>query len=523
MKFTSMIKTLARVHPHHSVPSTLLRAAVCLGWLAMALALRAEITNVPGALTHETDPRLPPKGPGWRLEKATITNTNLPRVLLIGDSILRGYSRMVVQSLQNKANVDLWLTPMWQSEQFNQALANVLAQGPYQVIHMNIGLHGWPAGRIKDEEYEPLTRAFLKVIRDKCPQAKLIWASTTPFLNKANLRELDPAINPILVRRNQIDARVMTEAGVPINDFYSLLVDKKEWNAGDGAHWKQPAYRLLAKVAANSILRELAAMPAREPTNAKEAAKQQQQKPGITPDLLGREAKRKAAMTPEQLAWEETLEANLGNFYLPFYYQDKDAGHETAWDYVKDDPALPRMLIIGDSISRGYTLTVRHALAGKVNVHRAPANCGPTASGLKNLDVWLGKGTWDVISWNFGIHDRRTAPAVYRKNLEALLKRLQATGAKLIWVRTTPAPPSATAPPSVKNAGEFSDAQCEQVNRIADALMESNHIPEVDLYALMEPKLKEYQLPNDVHFKESGYEVMGQEVARVILEQARKQ
>ncbi len=521
MKFTLMTKTITQPHQRRIARNNFWREAVCLCWLVMAFATRAEITNVPGALVHETEPRLPAKGPGWRLEKATIADTNRPRVLLIGDSILRGYSRMVVQSLQDKAYVDLWLTPMWQSEQFNQALANVLAQGPYQVIHMNIGLHGWPAGRIKDEEYEPLTRAFLKVIRDKCPQAKLIWASTTPFLNKTNLQELDPAINPILVKRNQIDARIMTEAGVPINDFYSLLVDKKEWNSGDGAHWKQPAYRLLAKAAANSILRELAALPSRtpasEPTNAKEAANQQQQKPGITPDLLGREAKRKAAMTPEQLAWEETLEANLGNFYLPLYYQDKDAGRETAWDYVKDDPALPRMLIIGDSISRGYTLAVRHALAGKVNVHRAPANCGPTASGLKNLDVWLGKGQWDVITWNFGIHDRRTAPEVYRKNLEALLKRLQATRAKLIWVRTTPAPPSG------KNAEEFSDAQCEQVNRIADALMESNHIPEVDFYALMEPKLKEYQLPNNVHFKESGYEVMGQEVARVILEQARKQ
>jgi len=256
--------------------------------------------------------------------------------------------------------------------------------------------------------------------------------------------------------------------------------------------------------------------PPGEPTNAKEAAKQQQQTSNITPSMLEREAKRKAAMTPEQLAWEETLEANLGYFYLPLYYKDKDAGNETAWDYVKDDPALPRMLIIGDSISRGYTLAVRHALAGKINVHRAPANCGPTASGLKNLDVWLGTGKWDVITWNFGIHDRKTDPEVYQQNLEVLLQRLQKTGAKIVWVRTTPAPPSG------KNAEEFSDAQCEQVNRIADALMKFNHISEVDLYALMKPELKEFQLPNNVHFKEPGYQLMGQEVARVAFEETRK-
>ncbi|MEI6077814.1 MAG: hypothetical protein WCS94_19690, partial [Verrucomicrobiota bacterium] len=76
----------------------------------------------------------------------------------------------------------------------------------------------------------------------------------------------NPDINPIIVKRNQIDAKIMTEAGVPINDFYSLLVDKKELNGGDGAHWKQPAYQLLAAVAAKSILRELADKNSRKGT-----------------------------------------------------------------------------------------------------------------------------------------------------------------------------------------------------------------------------------------------------------------
>ena len=70
---------------------------------------------------------------------------------------------------------------------------------------------------------------------------------------------------------------------------------------------------------------------------------------------------------------------------------------EPAFVEVKDDPALPRVLLIGDSISVGYTVAVREALAGKVNVHRPAANCGPTTRGLTHLDKWLGKGKWDVI------------------------------------------------------------------------------------------------------------------------------
>ena len=254
------------------------------------------------------------------------------------------------------------------------------------------------------------------------------------------------------------------------------------------------------------------AASAGEPTNAKEAARQQTQPPAISPEVLEREAARKKAMSPEQLAWEQTLEANLGNFYLPFYYKDKDANRKTAWDYVRDDPALPRVLIIGDSISRGYTLAVRHALTGKANVHRAPANCGPTTSGLKKLDVWLGGGKWDVITWNFGIHDRKTAPDVYKKNLEVLLERLKKTGAKLVWVRSTPAPP----PPGGNE--NYTDAQCDQVNRVADEVMKQNKVPEVDLYALLKPRLAELQLPNNVHFKEAGYLLMGGEVAKTVIQ-----
>ena len=61
--------------------------------------------------------------------------------------------------------------------------------------------------------------------------------------------------------------------------------------------------------------------------------------------------------------WEKVLQENLGNgFYLPAHKRDKLAGRSTAWDYVADDPKLPRVLLIGDSVSRGYTLPTRKAL-----------------------------------------------------------------------------------------------------------------------------------------------------------------
>jgi hypothetical protein len=66
---------------------------------------------------------------------------------------------------------------------------------------------------------------------------------------------------------------------------------------------------------------------------------------------------------------------------------------------------LPRVLLIGDSISMGYTLDVRELLKGKANVHRIPTNGGPTTNGLKNIKAWLGDSKWDVIHFNWGLHD----------------------------------------------------------------------------------------------------------------------
>ncbi len=72
---------------------------------------------------------------------------------------------------------------------------------------------------------------------------------------------------------------------------------------------------------------------------------------------------------------------------------------------ITDDPGLPRVLLLGDSISIGYTLPVRERLLGRANVHRPPANCGPSSLGLERLDEWVGQRPWDVIHFNWGLHD----------------------------------------------------------------------------------------------------------------------
>jgi hypothetical protein len=76
-----------------------------------------------------------------------------------------------------------------------------------------------------------------------------------------------------------------------------------------------------------------------------------------------------------------------------------------AFATVQEDPNLPRILLIGDSISIGYTVPVRELLKGKVNVLRIPINGGPTTRGLEMLDSWVAGQKWDMIHFNWGLHD----------------------------------------------------------------------------------------------------------------------
>jgi len=196
---------------------------------------------------------------------------------------------------------------------------------------------------------------------------------------------------------------------------------------------------------------------------------------------------------------------------------------------ITETPGLPRVLLIGDSISIGYTLPVRELLKGKANVHRVLTNCGPT-KGPEKVDAWLvdkrtGGEKWDVIHFNFGLHDlkhsddkgtlvpvtkdskRQVSPEDYEKNLRAIVGKLKATGAKLIWCSTTPVP-----------EGARGRVPGDEVlyNEIALKIMKEHNIAVDDLYAFAKPRLDKIQNKADVHFSTAGSkELAGQVVSTI--------
>ena len=194
---------------------------------------------------------------------------------------------------------------------------------------------------------------------------------------------------------------------------------------------------------------------------------------------------------------------------------------------VKDTPGLPRVLLIGDSISIGYTVGVRELLLGKANVQRPRTNCGPSTKGVKELDKWLGDKPWDVIHFNFGLHDlkylgprgqnladpkgegshQQVPLADYEKHLKTMVARLEKTGARLIWRSTTPVPPGARG----RVVGDSA-----KYNKVAAKIMKERKITIDDMYSFCMPRLKEIMRPANVHFTPAGSKALAKQAVTAI-------
>lgn len=198
-------------------------------------------------------------------------------------------------------------------------------------------------------------------------------------------------------------------------------------------------------------------------------------------------------------------------------------------------PKEPRILILGDSISMGYTPIVRQAfrnrafVARPMNSHRGGENCAGTDKGIQSMDRWLsiGGGDWDVIHFNFGLHDlkhvhpetqknsndpnhpQQSSPDDYEQQLRQIVDKLKTTNAQLIFATTTPVPEGGVRP--------FRDPKSPEIyNAIARKVMDENDVSVNDLYSLALENQASIQRPVDVHFTREGSELLGKQVVRKI-------
>ena len=202
---------------------------------------------------------------GILVSSAMAQETPLPKVVLVGDSIRLGYAPFVAKLLAGKAIV---VSPKPNGEDSGNVLRNldewVIKEKP-DVVHINAGLHDL---KLKEKSYQvPLTdyERNLKTILERIQRgtkATVIFATTTPIVDtlhaqrKAGFDRLEADVQ----RYNIAAVSVMKHAGVSINDLHKVVEaeGKEKLMGGDGTHYTQEGYELLAAAVTDSILRSLA-------------------------------------------------------------------------------------------------------------------------------------------------------------------------------------------------------------------------------------------------------------------------
>lgn len=191
-------------------------------------------------------------------------------------------------------------------------------------------------------------------------------------------------------------------------------------------------------------------------------------------------------------------------------------------------PIRKNVLVIGDSISIGYTEIVADELADIANVVHNPGNGKDTNNGLEHIDEWLALNKWDVIHFNWGLWDlcyRHPESKVqgnrdkvngtiavpiddYAKNLELLVEKLKTSGAKLIFATTTYVPD--------KEAGRYVE-DVDRYNKVAEKIMKRHKVTINKLYDYslkIHPKYGKGD--DDVHYTEGGYDALSVPVVNSI-------
>jgi len=181
-----------------------------------------------------------------------------------------------------------------------------------------------------------------------------------------------------------------------------------------------------------------------------------------------------------------------------------------------------QVLIIGDSISIGYTPFVEKSVASVAVVAHNPGNGGSTIRGVENIENWIDNQEWDVIVFNFGLHDLvhkdqnnkydingnvAVTLEQYRENLETIVAKLRETTATLLFVTTTMVP--------INSSGRRPEDPA-RYNEVAKEVMGKNEIGIIDLYSESLSIHPQNSKPGNVHYTPEGYELLAKHVTNAI-------
>jgi hypothetical protein len=184
------------------------------------------------------------------------------------------------------------------------------------------------------------------------------------------------------------------------------------------------------------------------------------------------------------------------------------------WVTDADKNDLPRVLFIGDSITRGYFDAVEKHLAGKAYCARlTTSKCVADPALLDEVQLLLKQYRFTAIHFNNGLHGFGYTEDQYRAGLSGLLNTLRkhAGDAKLIWATTTPVREPG-------NLAQIADTtkRVQARNAIAADIMQKSGVATNDLYGVVELH-QDFYAGDGVHFNDEGRAAQARQVAENVL------
>ncbi len=184
-----------------------------------------------------------------------VTNANknnLPRVLFVGDSIVRGYFNATEKELKDKANCARYTTSAFLTHQdFLNGLKIILKRYQFDVIHINNGLHGWD---YSEEQYKSGFPDLITLLNNHAKNATIIWAMTTPVRKNGTINKLDKDKTERVKQRNKIAAEFIEKEQYKTSDLFSLTIDHPEYHSQDGVHFSSKGKEAQAKYIAGIVI-----------------------------------------------------------------------------------------------------------------------------------------------------------------------------------------------------------------------------------------------------------------------------
>ena len=190
--------------------------------------------------------------------------TQLPRVVLIGDSIRGGYQPLVERKLTGVAEV---VGPGGSTSRsvLENLDAWILSRNP-AVVHINCGLHDCyieESGQLRvplDEYRVNLTKIFDRLSRES--RARIVWATTTPVIEERQIASRPPNGYGRLVRRdsdvrayNAVSVELARSRGIEVHDLYGVVMaaGRDTLLGHDGIHYTDAGNEVLARAVAEIV------------------------------------------------------------------------------------------------------------------------------------------------------------------------------------------------------------------------------------------------------------------------------